>query len=161
MKHLAGLLALMLLATPAIAATEAGALGGKDPIKITGDQFVINDAQKTATFTGNVVVLRTKLTVWGNKVVVEYGTGGPSDIKSFTALGNVRIKTPDQDATGQTAVYDPQTQLLHLTGNVIVVNATGTVGSPELVVNLVTNTSTFSAAKGKGGGRVTGVFTPK
>src|SRR3569623_2484200 len=105
----------------------------------------------TATFTVNVVVLRTKLTVWGNKVVVEYGTGGPSDIKSFTAMGNVRIKTPDQDATGQTAVYDPHTQRLHLTGNVIVVEATGTVGSAGSVVNLVTNTSTFSDAKGKGG----------
>jgi lipopolysaccharide export system protein LptA len=158
-KRLATLLALLLLTPVAMGATEAGALGGKDPIKITGDKFVIDDAQKTATFTGNVVVLRTKLTVWGNKVVVEYGTGGPSDIKSFTARGNVRIKTPDQDATGQTAVYDPSTQLLHLTGNVIVVNASGTVGSPELVVNLVTNTSTFSASKG--GGRVTGVFTPK
>lgn len=161
MKRALGLLALLLLAPAVMGATEAGALGGKDPIKITGDKFVIDDAQHTATFTGNVIVLRTKLTVWGNKVVVEYGPGGPSDIKSFTALGNVRIKTPEQDATGQTAIYDPKTQLLHLTGNVIVVNATGTVGSPELIVNLATNLSTFSSGKGKGGGRVTGVFTPQ
>ena len=91
-------------------------------------------------------------------MVVDYGAGGPSDIKSFVATGNVRIKTPEQDATGQKAVYDPNAQLLHLTGSVIVINATGTVGSPELVVNLATNTSTFSGATG---GRVTGVFTPK
>lgn len=135
-----------------------GAAAQSDPIKITGDKFVVNDADHTATFTGKVVVLKTKLTVWAAKVVVDYGAGGPSDIKSFVATGNVRIKTPEQDATGQKAVYDPNAQLLHLTGGVIVVNATGTVGSPELVVNLVTNTSTFSGASG---GRVTGVFTPK
>lgn len=158
MKRLA-LAVLLVLAASAAHAATAG-LGGADPIKITGDTFVINDAEHTATFTGKVVVLRTKLTVWAAKVVVDYGEGGPSDIKSFVASGNVRIKTPDQDATGQRAVYDPKTQLLHLTGNVIVVNASGTVGSPELVVNMLTNTSTFSAAKGSGG-RVTGVFTPK
>lgn len=135
-----------------------GAAAQSDPIKITGDKFVINDSDHTATFTGKVVVLKTKLTVWAAKVVVDYGAGGPSDIKSFVATGNVRIKTPEQDATGQKAVYDPNSQMLHLTGSVIVVNATGTVGSPELIVNLGTNVSTFT---GSTGGRVTGVFTPK
>jgi lipopolysaccharide export system protein LptA len=160
MKRLATLFALVIVVPLAMGASANGALGGKDPIKITGDKFVVNDAKKTATFTGQVVVLRTKLTIWASQVVVEYGEGGPSDIKSFVADGSVRIKTPDQDATGDKAVYDPNTDLLHLTGNVIVVNASGTVGSPELVVNLATNTSTFSASKGSGG-RVTGVFTPK
>ena len=160
MRRLASLLSLLAIAPVAMGATAAGSLGGNDPIKITGDKFVINDAQHQATFTGKVVVLRTRLTVWAAKVVVDYGTGGPSDIESFTAIGSVRIKTPEQDATGEKAIYDPDTQLLHLTGNVIVVNASGTVGSPELVVNLLTNTSTFSASKGSGG-RVTGVFTPK
>lgn len=129
-----------------------------DPVKISGDSFVIDDSNHKATFTGKVVVVRTKLNVWATKVVVDYGDGGPSDIKSFVATGSVRIKTPDQDATGERAVYDPNTQMLRLTGNVIVVNATGTVGSSELIVNMVTNTSTFTATKG---GRVSGVFTPK
>ena len=117
MKRLATLLALLAIVPVAMGATAAGSLGGNDPIKITGDKFVIDDAQRTATFTGKVVVLRTKLTVWAAKVVVDYGSGGPSDIDSFTAIGSVRIKTPDQDATGEKAVYDPDTQLLHLTGN--------------------------------------------
>ena len=151
MKRLLLLALLMVLGT--------GAAEVSDPIKITGDKFVINDSVHTATFTGKVVVLRTKLTVWAAKVVVEYGEGGPSDIKSFVATGNVRLKTPDQDATGEKAVYDPNAQLLHLTGHVIVINATGTVGSPELVVNLGTNVSTFTGSTP--GGRVTGVFAPK
>ncbi len=141
------------LVLPLIAATaESG------PVKITGDHFVVDDEQKIATFTGNVVVLRTNLTVWAPKVVIDYGDGGPSNIKSFVASGGVRIKTKDQDATGDQAVYNPNTRLLHLTGHVMVVNKNGTVGSPDLVVNLDTNTSTFV---GGNGGRVTGVFTSK
>ena len=65
---------------------------------------------------------------------------------------------PSGTAYGDKAVYDPNTQLLHLTGHVIVVNSSGTVGSPELVVNMITNTSTFTATTGT---RVTGVFTPQ
>jgi lipopolysaccharide export system protein LptA len=150
-----GALAIVVLALLLAAGVAQAA---PDPVKITGDSFVIDDSNHTATFTGKVVVVRTRLNVWASKVVVDYGDGGPSDIKSFVATGNVRIKTPDQDATGERAVYDPNTQMLHLTGNVIVVNATGTVGSSELIVNMLTNTSTFTARKG---GRVSGVFTPK
>lgn len=150
--------ALLLAAVLSGLGLGSGAGAAADPVKITGDRFVVDDVKHVATFTGKVVVTRTKLNVWAAKVVVNYGEGGPSDIKSFVATGNVRIKTPEQDATGDRAVYDPNSQMLHLTGNVIVVNDTGTVGSPELVVNLATNNSTFTSTKG---GRVTGVFTPK
>jgi lipopolysaccharide export system protein LptA len=145
------LFALALLTT--LAATSGG------PIKITGDTFVVDDAKKLATFTGNVVVTRsTNLTVWAPKVVVDYGEGGPSNIKSFVASGGVRIKTPDQDATGDKAIYDPKAKKLRLTGHVMVISGAGTVGSPDLVVDLENNTSTFT---GGSGGRVTGVFNPK
>lgn len=157
MKRLA--LIVLLAALSIGASSETGSISSApDPVKISGDKFVVDDNHHEATFTGKVVVIRKKLNVWADKVVVEYGEGGPSDIKTFIATGRVRIKTPDQDATGDRAVYDPNTQLLHLTGHVIVVNATGTVGSPELVVNMITNTSTFTASTGS---RVTGVFTPQ
>jgi lipopolysaccharide export system protein LptA len=140
-----------------------GATEGPDPVKITADKFVVDDGAHLATFTGNVVVTRINLNVWAPKVVVDYGDGGPSNIKTFVASGGVRIKTPDQDATGEKAIYNPKTQLLRLTGNVMVINGGGTVGSADLVVDLAHNTSVFtSASKGKGKGtRVTGIFTPK
>jgi lipopolysaccharide export system protein LptA len=145
---LAALLALVLTA----ATTSSG------PINITGDRFEVDDSNHLATFTGNVIVTRTDLKLWAPKVVIDYGEGGPSNIKSLVASGGVRIKTKDQDATGDKAVYNPTTKLLRLTGNVTVINSTGTVGSAELVVNLENNTSVFT---GSSGGRVTGVFTPK
>jgi lipopolysaccharide export system protein LptA len=128
------------------------------PVKITADQFVVAETEQQATFTGNVVVIRATMTLWAPKVVVDYGEGGPSNIKSFTASGGVKIKTTDQTATGDRAQYNPKTQVLRLSGDVTVVNASGTLKGPELVLDLANNTSTFSS---NGGGRVTGVFTPQ
>jgi len=144
-------LALMLVAAPVLA--QAQAQSKDDPVKITADNFVVDDQALTATFTGNVVMVRPDLTLWATKMVVDYGEGGPSNIRSLLATGKVRIKTPTQDATGDRAIYDPKTETLRLTGNVMVVNATGSVGGPDMLVDLRTNTTTFS------GGRVTGVFT--
>lgn len=139
----------------ALLACTAGVALAASPIKITADTFVVHEAQSEAIFTGNVVVVRTGLTVWADEVMVDYGEGGPENIKSLVATGHVRLKTDDQDATGERATFDPQTQILRLQGNVTVVNASGTLNGPELQVNLADNTTVFSGGKG---GRVTGVF---
>lgn len=125
------------------------------PVKITADTFVINEAETEAVFTGNVVAERPGLTVWADKVVVDYGESGLDSIKTFVATGHVRLKTADQDATGERATFSAETQILRLMGNVTVVNAAGTLNGPELQINLADNTTVLS---GGGGGRVTGVF---
>ena len=143
----------MLLALPLLAARPA------DPVKITGDKFVVDDASTARDLHRQRRRHAQELHACGRQRWSSItARAAPTSIKSFTATGGVRIKTPDQDATGDKAVYDPKTQLLRLTGNVMVVNATGTVGSPDLVVDLETNDSTFTGGKG---GRVTGVFTPQ
>ncbi|ODT74710.1 MAG: hypothetical protein ABS76_36405 [Pelagibacterium sp. SCN 64-44] len=150
MRRIRPLLALaaLLLAAPALAQSR---------VEITSDLFVMNEAVREAVFTGNVVVVHPNVTVWAPKVVATYGEGGTTDIRTFEASGgNVRLKTKDQDATGERAVFTPADQLLRLTGNVKVRNASGTVDASELVVNLETNVSTFTSS---GGGRVTGIFT--
>ena len=142
-----------------VLALPAGAAAEKDPVNITADKFVVDETSHVATFTGQVVVKRKKLTVWAPKVVVEYGEEGPSSIKSFVASGGVRIKTEDQDATGDRAVYDPTAETLRITGNVMVINASSTVGSGDLVIDLNANTTVFTGSGD--GGRVTGIFTPQ
>ena len=129
------------------------------PVKITSDQFVVEDANHEATFTGSVVITRATLTMWADKVVVDYGNDGPQSIRTLTATGNVRLKTPTQTATGDEAVYDPKTQILRLSGHVLVSSGKGSIGSADLVIDLKSDVSTFSS--GKGGGRVSGVFAPQ
>lgn len=148
----------LLIGLAAVFALSLAALA-EDPVNITADKFVIDESVNVATFTGNVVVTRKTLTVWAPTVVVDYGEGGPSDIKTFVASGGVRIKTTNQDVTGDRAIYDPATEKLRVTGNVMVINATSTVGSGDMIVDLRTDATTFTG--GKSGGRVTGVFTPQ
>jgi lipopolysaccharide export system protein LptA len=147
-KILAALLALATLALPAFAQQQK--------VNITADQFTVDEKTKQAVFSGNVVVVHPSVTVNADKVEAVYGSAGASDIQSFVATGAVTLDTPDQKATGERAVFNPGDQLLRLTGNVKVTNASGTVDSQELVVNLATNVSTFTSS---GSGRVTGVFT--
>jgi lipopolysaccharide export system protein LptA len=129
-----------------------------NPVEVTADQFVVDEASSSATFTGNVVVTRTDLKLWADKVVVHYGKGGITNITDLVATGSVKLQTEGQTATGQRATFDPRTQILRLSGNVTVTNDSGRLNGPELVVNLAEQTSVFSS---NGGGRVTGVFTPQ
>jgi lipopolysaccharide export system protein LptA len=155
---IAAMIARALSALALALALTAASPAATAPVEISANEFTVEESASKATFTGEVVVKRTGMTLWAAKVVVNYGTGGPSNIKNFVASGGVRLKTPDQTATGDRAEYDPKTQILRLTGNVTITNASGTMSGPQLVLDLANNTTTFSA---KGGGRVTGVFTPQ
>ena len=127
-------------------------------IEISADKFIVRSLENESEFIGNVVITQTGLTVWADRVIVHYGAGGTTDISSFEALGKVRIVSEQQTATGRRAVYDPKTRLLRLTGNVIVINDSGTVNAEELLVNLASNITEFYS--GGDGQRVTGLFTP-
>jgi lipopolysaccharide export system protein LptA len=148
-RPLLAFLVTLLLAAPALA---------QSPVEVTADTFVVDQAKSEATFTGNVVITRADLKVWADKVLVTFGKEGLQNIRHITATGNVRLKTETQEATGERASFDPSSQIMRLTGNVTVVNASGTLNGPELVVDLANQTSTFTAS---GGGRVTGIFTPE
>ncbi|MCS6761735.1 MAG: hypothetical protein MO846_06975 [Candidatus Devosia symbiotica] len=147
MLRLFAFLPLALAAAPAFA---------QQRVNITADLLTLDEATNTAVFTGNVVVVHPTVTVWAPKVEVTYGAGGTTDIKTFEATDDVRLQTIDQTATGRRAIFTPGDQLLHLTGNVVVVNDDGTVNADELVVNLEANVSTFISSQK---GRVTGIFT--
>ena len=85
----------------------------QNPVEITSDQFVMNETAHEAVFTGNVVVVHPTVTVWAPKVVATYGEGGTTDIETFVASGgNVRLKTEDQDATGQASQHVEAEQFL-------------------------------------------------
>ena len=141
------LLVLLAAAVPALAQSR---------VQVDADTFVIDQAASEATFTGNVVVARSDLKLWADRVLVTF-EGDMENVKLVTATGRVRLKTATQDATGERATFAPDSQILRLTGNVTVVRDTGTLNGPELVVDLANNITTFSATSG---GRVTGVFSP-
>lgn len=150
MRVVLALLAVFVFVHPGLAQTE-------DEVEVTADRFVVNEGDSEATFTGNVVINQPDLMVWADTVIVKYGPGGPSDLQDFEAIGNVRIRQPEQSATGERGTYNPKTKILRLLGNVRVTNDSGTVTGPELIVNIATGNSEFPT---QNGGRVTGIFKP-
>ena len=149
----------LLLALAGLWIGATAALAAGIPVKVTADAFTVDQAKQFATFTGNVVIVREDMSMWADKVVVHYGSGGSSDIDSLEAIGGVRIKTPGQEATGRRATFDPKSSILRLIDDVTVKSSKGTVNGPELTINLADDTSVLKGSGG--GGRVTGVFTPQ
>ncbi|MCB1518631.1 MAG: hypothetical protein KDJ19_13580 [Hyphomicrobiaceae bacterium] len=133
----------------------SGDFHSEDDVKVVSDRFVVRRDDNVAEFIGNVIVDQNKLRVFADRVVVYLAEGGSDEIRYYEAFGNVVIKEPDQTSTGDRGHYDPNTRIMRLTGNVKVTNKSGTVDASQLVVNLKTNVSTFTAS---GENRVTGVF---
>jgi len=126
-------------------------------IKITSDQFIVNETSSSATFTGNVIIKQPDLIVYANKVVVHYGAGGPSDLKDFEAIGGVKIVQPEQTAKADRGVYNPKSKILTLYDNVAVTNESGTIMGSELIIDTISGISKFPSQSD--GGRVTAVFS--
>ena len=148
--HMVALTVLMATAAPALAQTQ-------EKVQVTADRFVVAEDSNLATFSGNVVVVQGTTTINADTVEVHYGAGGASDIDSMTAEGHLVIVTPTHRVTGQRGVYDPETRIMRVFGNVVAESASGRVTGAELTVNFRTNVTEFDNA---GGGRVTGVFNP-
>lgn len=139
-----------------IGMSQAQAQNTQD-IEIQADRFVVRESENQSEFSGNVIVTQTDMKVWSDRVIVHTGEDGTSDIKSYEAIGNVKIQGETQTATGQRAVYDPETRILVLTGDVVVISESGTVHAQTLKVNMATNVTEFIS--GDDGERVTGLFT--
>lgn len=168
MMRLPSLFALALLAfgAPASLAQSSadpsgfGRLSGQagEQVNITADNLEVAENENTALFSGNVVIVQGTMEMRAPRVLARYGEGGPSDLTNFTASGGrVSMVFDGQTAEGDEAFYDFADRVLTFTGNVNVVNASGTVTSERLVIDTRAGTSSFS---GSSGGRVTGIFTP-
>lgn len=159
---------IFLLSAPALAqtASDPSGFGGlasqaDEQVNITADALAVDENDSTALFTGNVVIVQGTMTMRAPRVLALYGDGGPSDLRNFTASGGrVEMEFDDQTTQSNEAFYDFSDRTLTLTGDVVVINASGTVNSERLVIDTRAGTSSFSGAGTGTGGRVTGVFTP-
>jgi len=146
----------------------------KDPVKIEANSLEVRDKEKTAVFIGNVVVtqgdtvMRCKeLTVHyvGNALALDPKQNPPATqtqqkdasaqrIKRLVAVGGVIVTSKDQKATGDRGVFEMATNIVTLTGNVIITQGQNVMRGEKLTVDLNTNQSTL------GGTRVQGLLIP-
>ena len=174
MKHLtAGLLftAILLVGRPAAAQFS----GGGGPIDITADQLELVDAQHLAVWRGEVEALQQRNRLHADVLNIYFtgkaapgasSTGAPGrnwgKVDRMEAQGNVFFVTPTQTARGDHAVYEQGSDVITITGDVIVAQDQSVVHGDKLLIDLKTNKATMvSDAHGRGApGRVRGIFYP-
>lgn len=135
--------------------------GKKDqPVDIEADKMEIQDKENKAIFTGNVHAKRPDVTLDCDVLVVDFvdtkqadGTS-KTEVTNLDATGNVVIVTDKQKITGEHAVMDPRTDILVVTGNVVLTQGKTVLRGPKLNANLKTNKMDMT------GGRVKGSFVP-
>lgn len=146
------------------------------PVSIEAERLEVRDKDKTATFAGKVQVvqgdttLRCKtLTVFydepgetkagGNRPVAKIASSAEQKIKKLDAKGDVVVTQNDQVATGDTASFDMDKNVVTMSGNVVLTQGQNVLRGSRLVVDLTNGYSRVESGSGKDG-RVQGLFVP-
>jgi lipopolysaccharide export system protein LptA len=164
----------------------------KGPIDIEGDSLEVLDAQHLAIWRGNVDAVQGQdrlrsdvLDIYYTGKATDTGQGaaaapapggGPAassqpaapgssfgKVDHMVAEGHVYFVSPTQDARGDHAVYDVASDLITMTGDVVVVQGQSVIHGQKLVIDRKTNHATMVATddgQTTGSGRVRGVFYP-
>ncbi|MEM6461802.1 MAG: LptA/OstA family protein [Pseudomonadota bacterium] len=107
---------------------EGLALSGDQPIQIESDRLQVEDESGTATFTGNVKVVQGNTMMQSGHMVVHYAKDGgsaatgTSEIDRIDVRDKVYIKSDNQEATADRAVFDMKAETVELTGDRVVLS---------------------------------------
>lgn len=144
-----------------------------EPVHIEAATLEVRDKDKVATFSGDVRVKQGDTAMRSKTLVVFYdqdatpgamkaaapGPEGSQKIKRLEARGNVVVIQKDQTATGDIGIFDMQTQIVTLSGNVVMAQGKNLLRGDRLMVDLASGVSRVESGK-NGSGRVQGLFTP-
>ena len=137
-----------------------------EPVKIQVASLEVREKEKIATFTGDVHVFQGDTEMRCKSLVVFYeedpaahgvkaaepGPGGQRQIRRIEAKGGVTVIQKDQNATGDTAIFNMRENTVTLTGNVIVTHGQDILRGQRLVVDLTSGVTKIDQ------GRVEGLF---
>lgn len=128
------------------------------PVEVTADDLAVNQADGSAEFSGNVLIVQGVMRLSADKVLVIYKTADDGErktgIERLEATGNVVLVSGPDAAEAQRAEYSIDSGTIVMTGNVLVNQAGGTLASNRLEVNLTTGTARMA-------GRVKTILNPQ
>jgi len=137
-----------------------------EPVQIEAEELEVRDKSGVATFSGNVKVVQGDTTMRSHSLVVHYetpgdgqdkgkgavkaatpGPGGSQQITRLEAKGEVIVVQKDQTATGDLGLFDMRTNVVTLTGNVVVSQGKNVLRGDRLVVDLTSGVSRVESTK--------------
>lgn len=143
------------MAVPAQNAVTFGTLKADPnaPVEVTADKLAVDQADGSATFTGNVVIVQGAMRLGADEVRVEYSRGDKRKIDTLVATGNVVLTSGPDTAGADKAAYAVTTGKVEMSGNVLLTQTGSTIAGQALSVDLRTGTGEMS-------GRVKTVLDP-
>lgn len=123
------------------------------PVEITSDTLSVNQADGSATFSGNVVIGQGDMRLQAQNVRVEYAQGDRTRIQKLHASGGVTLASAAEAAEAQEAVYEVTSGTIVLTGNVLLTQGANVMSGQKLTVDL-------SSGTGQMDGRVRTILQP-
>lgn len=138
-------------------------VSGKDTLTAS-TQLEYWETKQYAIARGDAVATRDDKQVRANVLVAHLKTDakGQTSVYRVDAYDNVRVRTASETATGDRGVYNVESGIATLTGQVKLVRDDSELQGCRAEVNLNTGISKlFACAANQGGGRVQGTFIPK
>ena len=159
------------LVVPAIAQDASQAFRGfstnsNDPIQIEADRLEVRDEEKIAIYQGNVRVRQGETLLKTSELRVHYtgnASGGVpgSGVDRIETAGPVTVRSGEQTASGDKAVFEMAREVVTMSGNVIIADGKNVVRGNRLVVDLkARKASMYGGASATGDGRVQTVINP-
>ena len=156
----------VILAQPAIGQDAASALRGHNtnaPVDVAADRIEVQDRADRAVFSGNVQVKQGDLALNAARLTVAYSNAGGIQIERLDASGGVTVRSPSETARGQYAIYDLNSRIITLIGDVTLTRGASNVNGGRLVIDLDSGRAVMDGGAPAGtstqSGRVTGTFT--
>jgi len=153
-----------------------GALGNsKEPVHIEAGRLLVYDKEQRAVYIGDVVAVQGKSTLRCSKLTIFYDNKKDKDaapkpaaaadddkgnsIKKMICDGPVSVVSCTQTATGDHGEYEAATDLIILTGNVVMADGPNVQNGDKMVYNQKTGLATVTSNT-PNTGRVGGIFIP-
>ena len=86
------------------------------PIQIKSNELISDNSSKTATFVGKVSARQGDITIYSDRLVINYASTS-KDVEKVEAFGNVRIVQGNRHGEAAHAVYDNKSGKIILDGN--------------------------------------------
>jgi lipopolysaccharide export system protein LptA len=159
MKSLMVLTFFFCTVVPSLAASKTSSPGrdrSRLPITIKSNELTADNKGKTALFSGKVVAKQGDITIFADKIVVNYAEK-KGEVDTIEATGNVRIVQQNRTGFAAQAIYDSRNGRITLTGSPRVTQGEDSISGKIITYYVDEDTSVVS---GGGDSRVEAVINP-
>lgn len=118
------------------------------PITIKSNELAADNKGKTAVFTGKVVAKQGDVTIYADRLTINYGDK-KNDVEKIEADGNVRIVQENRFGTASHAVYENKLGRITLTGNPKVTQGADTMSGNTITYFIDDDRSEVSSGAGR------------